>query len=398
MPYFDQYKSRVLAYGNTEQDRMESKLKRDFQALVRKSADKTVFTYEGVEYLGILSSGARSAAQSENKIIFYLYGPKEKLLPEGAVITTWDRGYQKNRLWIVMNQEVHPYYGYFKYKMLELDYILKYIGSDGKQHSIPCYINGTGTFDIKEYFKFSNRNTVKKPNRALNCVWATTNDITDDCTFIIGKETWKFVDDDRISIPGVSYSTLNYIGIDESQDSIDEQIAGTMRLDSINIISNYGSGDEEEISINDEFTNLQFFLLNDGRIEKASFSYEISDGFALLDNDKFELLGNDGSITVTDNITGFSKKFEFIIDQIQDYCYIIGNSKVDVFSTNYFTLNTDYENLSIEFDTDLLTAAIQKDNTIKVTTKSKLGNTSIIIKSGNQEVGSIDLTIGSSWR
>ena len=171
-----------------------------------------------------------------------------------------------------------------------------------------------------------------------------------------------------------------------------------MRLDSINIISNYGSGDEEEISINDEFTNLQFFLLNDGRIEKASFSYEISDGFALLDNDKFELLGNDGSITVTDNITGFSKKFEFIIDQIQDYCYIIGNSKVDVFSTNYFTLNTDYENLSIEFDTDLLTAAIQKDNTIKVTTKSKLGNTSIIIKSGNQEVGSIDLTIGSSWR
>ena len=98
--------------------------------------------------------------------------------------------------------------------------------------------------------------------------------------------------------------------------------------------------------------------MNDGRIEKASFSYEISDGFALLDNDKFELLGNDGSITVTDNITGFSKKFEFIIDQIQDYCYVIGNSKIDVFSTNYFTLNTDYENLSIEFDTDFLTAAI----------------------------------------
>ena len=82
--------------------------------------------------------------------------------------------------------------------------------------------NRKQNFDIKEYFKFSNRNTVKKPNRALNCVWATTNDITDDCTFIIGKETWKFVDDDRISIPGVSYSTLNYIGIDESQDSVDE--------------------------------------------------------------------------------------------------------------------------------------------------------------------------------
>ena len=201
MPYLDQYKARVLAFGQTDQEVIENKSARDFEALKKKSPDRCEFTYKDKTYVGVLSSGARSAAQTESKIIFYLRAAKDIPLPEGAVITTYDRGFDKTRYWIVMNQEVHPYYGYFKYKMLELDYILKYIGTDGKEHSIPCYINGTGTFDIKEYFKFSNKNMVQKPNRALNTIWATTDDIDTNCRFIIGKETWRYVDDDRISIP-----------------------------------------------------------------------------------------------------------------------------------------------------------------------------------------------------
>ena len=261
-----------------------------------------------LSYLGILSSGARSAAQIESKIIFYLRAPKNIPLPEGAVLTTEDRGFHKTRYWIVMNQEVHPYYGYFKYKLLELDYILKYIGSDGKEHSIPCYINGTGTFDIKEYFKFSNKNIVQKPNRALNTVWATTDNIDKNCKFIIGKETWRYVDEDRISIPGVSYATLNQIGIDEIDDSVSEQLAQKSKLDSIRIVTNYGAGIDEEISINDEFNNLTFYLVKDGKIIKSNFDYKISSNFAIFNEDtnKFELLGDDGSITVTDKITGYS--------------------------------------------------------------------------------------------
>ena len=190
----------------------------------------------------------------------------------------------------------------------ELDYILKYIGSDGKEHSIPCYINGTGTFDIKEYFKFSNKNIVQKPNRALNTVWATTDNIDKNCKFIIGKETWRYVDEDRISIPGVSYATLNQIGIDEIDDSVSEQLAQKSKLDSIRIVTNYGAGIDEEISINDEFNNLAFYLMKDGKIIKSNFDYEISSNFAIFNEDtnKFELLGDDGSITVTDKITGYS--------------------------------------------------------------------------------------------
>ena len=300
-----------------------------------------------------------------------------------------------------MNQEVHPYYGYFKYKMLELDYILKYIGTDGKEHSIPCYINGTGTFDIKEYFKFSNKNLVQKPNRALNTVWATTDDIDTNCRFIIGKETWRYVDDDRISIPGISYATLNQVGIDESQDSVKEQVAGTARLDSISIITNYGAGlDGEEISINDEFEDLAFYLIKDGQIVKSSFSYEISDGFANYNEDtnKFELLGNDGSITVTDNITGYSQKFDFVIDQIKEYFYIIGNSVIDVFGTNYYTINSDYTNITFEFDKDKVAVVKTKDGKIKVVARSNLGDTQIKFKSGDKEIGTLDLKIKTAWR
>ena len=399
MSYLDQYKARVLAFGETEQEVIENKSSRDFDSLRKKSPDKCEFIYNGKSYLGVLSSGARSAAQIESKIIFYLRAPKNIPLPEGAVLTTEDRGFHKTRYWIVMNQEVHPYYGYFKYKLLELDYILKYIGSDGKEHSIPCYINGTGTFDIKEYFKFSNKNIVQKPNRALNTVWATTDNIDKNCKFIIGKETWRYVDEDRISIPGVSYATLNQIRIDEIDDSVSEQLAQKSKLDSIRIVTNYGAGIDEEISINDEFNNLAFYLVKDGKIIKSNFDYEISSNFAIFNEDtnKFELLGDDGSITVTDKITGYSQKFDFIIDQIKNYFFINGDTVIDAFSTNFYTVNTDYSNYEIEFDREKVAVVKTKDGKIKVVARSGLGETQIIFKANDKIIGTLDLKIKSAW-
>lgn len=399
MPYMDQYRGRVLAFGRSQQEVIENKSQIDFESLYTKSPDKCTFIYDDTEYLGVLSSGARSAAQSETKLVFYLWGPKSILLPEGAVITIKDRKKGENKYWIVMNQEVRPFYGYFKYKLWELDYTLKYVGSDGKEHSIPCYVNGTGTFDIKEYFKFSNKNIIEIPNRALNVVWSTTDNITSECRFIIGKETWKYLDEDRISIPGVSYATLYQTGFDESQDSVEEQIAGKSKLDSITIISNYGNGDDdEEIYINDEFTNLTFYLLQNGKIRKANFKYEFNPDFAIInDQGQFELLGNDGKITVTDENTHFSKTFNFAIDQITDYFYVIGNQNIDVFSINYYNINTDYKDLSIDYDSTKLKASFEKDGRLKVTARSQLGETQIIFKSKNQQIGELNLNIRSNW-
>ena len=70
MPYLDQYKARVLAFGTTEQEVIENKSARDFDAMRKKSPDRCEFVYKGNTYLGVLSSGARSAAQIESKIIF----------------------------------------------------------------------------------------------------------------------------------------------------------------------------------------------------------------------------------------------------------------------------------------------------------------------------------------
>ena len=75
MSYLDQYKARVLAFGETEQEVIENKSSRDFDSLIKKSPDKCEFIYNGNSYLGVLSSGARSATQIESKIIFYLRAP-----------------------------------------------------------------------------------------------------------------------------------------------------------------------------------------------------------------------------------------------------------------------------------------------------------------------------------
>ena len=48
MPYLDQYKARDLAFGQTDQEVIENKTARDFEALMKKRPDRCELTYKGI--------------------------------------------------------------------------------------------------------------------------------------------------------------------------------------------------------------------------------------------------------------------------------------------------------------------------------------------------------------
>ena len=48
---------------------------------------------------------------------------------------------------------------------------------------------------------------------------------------------------------------------------------------------------------------------------------------------------------------------------------------MDAFSTNFYTVNTDYSNYEIEFDREKVAVVKTKDGKIKVVARSGLGET-----------------------
>lgn len=246
LTYLDYYKARVFRAGTTYQERVSNNLNQDFKQLLKTSPNSVEITYNGEQYECILNSGnSRIGAQNERKVIQYLLTDLDFKLEEGAVFSMRQPLENEVTNWICLHREIHSYYGYYKFKIVELDYDLKYVNNDGDIVTVPAYINGTGEFDIKAYFRYSLNTIEEVPNRALNVIWAANPEIVTDLRIMIGDEVWKVVDSDKISIPGVYYTTLFKTTLDLINDSVEEQVADITKTEkpnpNINTISQFGT-------------------------------------------------------------------------------------------------------------------------------------------------------------
>lgn len=397
MDYLELYRARLLASGATEKDRIERNLAKDFALLVRKSPNRVEIYYEGNSHKCILASGnSRVGTQTERKVIQYLMTDTDLKLPEGATFQTRDLDAYEIQNWIVLHREIHPYYGYYKYKVVELDYNIKYVDANGILKEIPVYINGTGEFDIKEFFRYINNTIVNLPNRALNLILPANPDFVPGLRLIIGDEAWRYLDSDKISIPGVYYATVNKTTVDDSADLVEGKIADANTIGTATIISNYGNS---KIEIGMETTDLQFFYFKDGRMKKGSF--EIS-GY---DNEVIEVnfdkiipkICGETKIEVLDKVSGYVKTFELVVrPALIHYFSIVGNLKMSVKDKKIFYITTD-KPYTFAFD-DSYVKINQEGNKLIVEALNKIGKTEIIFKDEKDcFIQSHPLEITSLW-
>ena len=224
------YRARIYRTGEYEQERVSNRLSNDFQHLLKISPDYIKATLDDEDYDCILSSGnSRVGQQSERRVIQYLLAALDTPFKEGSVFTTYQPLVDDHRTWLCLHEELHAYYGYKKFKVIELDYELKYYDADGNLKTAPAYINGTGEFDIKEYFHYSLGTISEVPYRALNLIWAANPDIVRDLRIMIGEdEVWRVIDSDKISIPGIYYTTVYKTTRDTLLDDVPEKIAADL--------------------------------------------------------------------------------------------------------------------------------------------------------------------------
>ena len=218
MAYYDNvYLKRVNKYGTTIQERIQNKKNHDFLAAVAKSPNKVKILKDNENFLGIL----QNKVNSEKENISYLLTLKGLKWADGTVVVTENQSdYEQNR-WLIFHLEEYSSIGYDKYQVIKLDRDLVWI-KDEKFYSGEGYIVGSGNKSILSKFSIQfDVSGLYEPNKTLNLIMKTDGNITKGTRFIFDKEAYKVSGIDKISVPGVSYITLEEDLYDEETDAVD---------------------------------------------------------------------------------------------------------------------------------------------------------------------------------
>lgn len=393
MSTIDIYRARVLARGTSVKNRIENSLELDFEDILKRTPDRIQFLYLDVTYDGILVQPSNT--QNEKKIIFSLMGRKTEILPTGAVITIYDDTFQKERYWIVLNAETKSYYGYIKYKVLQLDYILKFVDDNGEIQETPAYVVGSQESELNDYFKIVFSSLVQLPDKTLMMVIPENKKLNSNSKIMIGDEVWRYIDSDKISIPGVYYSTFYKTQRDLISDSIEDEIANIDKINNTKFISNYGDLDDIFIGLN--IKNLQFELKREGKIIPSSIEIVVQAGDEILNvSNNIIIPQKEGTtkILVKDKINNFQQeKTIHVQDVLENYFYVIMNDSIPELETRLLRINTDQQ-YSLEFDKTCLKIK-NRDGGLEIQGLQK-GETSILFKTENEEY-SVPIKITSIW-
>lgn len=396
MDYLDLFRRRSSIDGTTEQERMTSKLSKDFLQLIHRSPNKEKITIGTQTYEVIIQSGnSRVGTQTEKKVIQYLLAPRDFLFPEGTKFYTTD--VDGTHAWLILHREVHSSYGYFKYKIIELNYKIKYINAQGVLKVLETFVNGTYEFDIKDYFAFSKTMVMDKPNRALNLIYPSTLDVDENCRFYIGRETWRFVDADDISIPGVSYATISQTPTDEQQTNKQDNITDMNKLNNSTIISSFGELEDIELSL--EMRNCEFFMKTNKKLVPTVFEYEISNPKVLaVENGKIIPLDFGRSKIAVKTDIGLVKVFNVNIARSTPlYFNLLGDNAVKINYSQTFKIITNYDDLTFRLSDESYGTLKVENDCLLFSAKDQIGEIKILCYSNNNVIAEVPITITSLY-
>lgn len=343
MDYFnDVYLKKINRFGDNIQDRVHGQMRNDFENKLKKSVNTVkLYNLKNKEIgIGILET----KKVDEKQLNSYLCTRVEDKYNSGFVFKTIDS--DKNaKTWLVVLQEKYQTIGYNRYKVVLLDNLLEWIGTDGLIHS--SYVHYIGSLDgaLKENFSIDFDTAVGNPTKNLKLICSYNDDLKRDLRINISDETWRVVGYDKISIPGVMYVTLEEDFIQKTKYANQEE------LTKWNIISEQGY----DISIPNK-SYVQFYVSYDGVLNNEKILFDSNDNIKIKCDknniNRFMFEGDIGTVQLTAYIAAaplVKQNFTInITEDKTDWIAIIGPNQIKLMQTVEYELNSSFINKDFE--------------------------------------------------
>ena len=304
----------------------------------------------------------------------------------------------KTKKWLIFHLDEFVSIGYDRYQIIELDRDIQWI-DDGIVYSEYVHFTGSGANlrDKSITSKFSiqyDLSALYQPNKILNLVMKTNSKMKKGIRILIGDEVWKVSGIDKISVPGVSYVTLEEDYIDE-QDDIG--IANSNKLADWNIQSSVG----DSISlIEGDSSQINFILYYNDIIREEPYKVKIKDkAIATYSRGEFTgLLEGETTCEVSlINSPEIKKIFSLkVSDTIEEAFVIIGPERIKVEGIFEFIIVGDKENISFESDSGHFIIESIEDSIITIKGNS-IGKDKLIAKKGTDIIFEKNINVESIW-
>ena len=253
MAYLDEvYFKRINKYGFNIQERIQNKKNHDFNIVLKKSPNKVTIFKDSEIFYGIL----QNKTNNEKEVIDYLLTNKFCKWNDGTVLITENVSNQQQKKWLIFHLDDFVSIGYNRYRVTELDREIELI-DNGIIYKENAHIVGSGAKSITSKFSINYDVSVfYEPNKVINLIMRTNPKLKKGLKLIIQDEAWRISGIDKISVPGVSYITLeeDYISeedLSKSKDTIAEWSIQSTEGENISLMT----GDSKKIGF--------FFYYND---------------------------------------------------------------------------------------------------------------------------------------
>ena len=397
MTYFeDVYLKRINRFGKNIQERIQGKKEYDFNFFKEKSPNK-VNVYENNN---LISDGVlQNKTNSEKEVIDYLLVDKDIDFPDGTILKTEQFVDLKKQKWLIFHLDEYVSIGYNRYQLVELDRTIEWI-DDGIIYSEDVHFTGSGANlrDKSIISKFTiqfNFSAIFLPNKILNLIMRTNPNFKKGTRLLINDEVWKVSGIDKISVPGVSYVTMEEDYIDK-MDDID--YANSQKLLDWTIQSSYGNDIQIKLNIATPVEFISYYQ-DDRRNESILISIE-DEEIAKYENGEFT-----GLKVGKTKVKAFLEKspevlnyFELEVldsEQIENLS-IIGPEKIKMLDVvTYKISNIENLDITVESNEYLLIKELSADS---VTIEGiKIGNGKIIVKKENSTIYEKEISVESIW-
>lgn len=238
MAYLDEvYFKRINKYGFNIQERIQNKKIHDFNIVLKKSPNRVTIFKDSEIYNGIL----QNKTNSEKEVIDYLLTNKFCKWDDGTILITENASDHQQKKWLIFHLDEFVSIGYNRYQLAELDREIELI-EDGIIYKENAHIVGSGAKSITSKFSIQYDVSVfYEPNKTINLIMRTNSKLKKGLKLIIQDEAWRISGIDKISVPGVSYITLeeDYISeedINKSKDTIAEWNIQSSEGDNISLL------------------------------------------------------------------------------------------------------------------------------------------------------------------
>lgn len=332
MSYLDVYKARVEHLGTTPQERAYESGILEFRRYLKynqHTVHNLILDNNDESFDGVILTDKEDENRVSQILLVKVIEDGGPELKQGDLIW-WG---EDTNPWIIWRSTTSSYQPHQKFYMVRCNYYIKWVDEEGSIQGSWVYLLGHKDSKIKDNFRTWNNLITPQPNKYIN-IMLPFRKIKQGTEIMVLDEVWSLIDDDRISVPGISFMSFTETNFNEQRDDLTNSLANADNVAGWTI----SLPSHQHVTPNSTF-DIDYAIYKNGKKMEVTPIITVSRGL-ILEEDGRVTAGESGSGVIAVSYMGQSAtQIVQITNEAAEKLIITGNDKLRVGREQEYSIN-----------------------------------------------------------